>query len=220
MSEREVTKLLWGRGEKWLLEGQWMLTNLTVEDSFLQKLAITHQGFMALFSCNKIHWFGWTNTAGSQILNCQGRKTFWDCSIDEGCKMVQKQETPRAISAFCSGSSYGSWTAAWQNPTKAPVPQELGSRLPRPLEKKPQNTPPNDTLPLPSLGALSRFEDKSNMMPEPSGNVLFWVVFLPHQGPRAGFAFARLFNFEQLIILEDRDVQSRQCFLGALVGIQ
>lgn len=32
----------------------------------------------------------------------------------------------------------------------------------------------------------------------------------------AGFAFLGLFNFKQLIILEDRDMQNWQCFLGDL----
>lgn len=36
----------------------------------------------------------------------------------------------------------------------------------------------------------------------------------------AGFAFSRLFNFKQLIILEDRDMQSWQCFLGDLIETQ
>ena len=48
----------------------------------------------------------------------------------------------------------------------------------------------------------------------------FRVVFSPQQGPVAGFAFLRLFGFKQLIILEDRDVQSWQRFLGDLIETQ
>lgn len=36
----------------------------------------------------------------------------------------------------------------------------------------------------------------------------------------AGFVFSKLFNFKQLIILENRDVQSWQCFLGDLIQTQ
>lgn len=55
-------------------------------------------------------------------------------------------------------------------------------------------------------------------MPKPSGNVLFELSFLPHQGPAAGFAFSGLFHFKQFNHLGGQGYAKPAVFLGALIA--
>lgn len=66
---------------------------------------------------------------------------------------------------------------------------------------------------------LCCFEDIKNIMPKPSATVLLQLSCYP-SGACGRIYIFKAFQFQQLIILEDRDVQSWQCFLGDLIETQ